>query len=217
MRNNHSVIKFFSSHLLVQSGSMSRCFACLLPLGWYICSYSRPTDKYTNEWRKCLFFLHTNGIHLATLESSTHNISFWEHPKMINYASASSSSCWWWWWRPLRIDDLRMNSRGSAPHAVSIPSTLVCAASVLESHGSPFSTILYSSLQFSTVVGKNIIVAVSRISRKTKWGLAVQDGRCCLHPWWYCLRFSTLTASSFYKHRLKKRHYNCQRSNPEPD
>ena len=120
MRNNHSVIKFFSSHLLVQSGSMSRCFACLLPLGWYICSYSRPTDKYTNEWRKCLFFLHTNGIHLATLESSTHNISFWEHPKMINYASASSSSCWWWWWRPLRIDDLRMNSRGYAPHTVSM-------------------------------------------------------------------------------------------------
>ena len=124
MRNNHSVIKFLSSHLLVQSGSMSRCFACLLPLGWYICSYSRPTDKYTNEWRKCLFFLHTNGIHLATLESSTHNISFWEHPKMINYASASSSSCWWWWWRPLRIDDLRMNSRGSAPHAVGMASRL---------------------------------------------------------------------------------------------
>ena len=118
MRNSHSVIKFFSSHLLVQSGSMSRCLACLLPLGWYICSCSRPTDKYTNEWRKCLFFLHTNGIHLATLESSTHNISFWEHPKMN--ASASSSSCWWWWWRPLRIDDLRMNSRRSAPHTVSM-------------------------------------------------------------------------------------------------
>ena len=124
MRNSHSVIKFFSSHLLVQSGSMSRCLACLLPLGWYICSCSRPTDKYTNEWRKCLFFLHTNGIHLATLESSTHNISFWEHPKMINYASASSSSCWWWWWRPLRIDDLRMNSRRSAPHTVSMADRL---------------------------------------------------------------------------------------------
>ena len=123
MSNSHPVIKFFSSHLLVQSGSMSRCLACLLPLGWYICSCSRPTDKYTNEWRKCLFFLHTNGIHLATLEFSTHNISFWEHPKMINYASASSSSCWWWWWHPLRIDDLRMNFPGRCTTYMRLAST----------------------------------------------------------------------------------------------
>ena len=128
MRNNHSVIKFLSSHLLVQSGSMSRCLACLLPLGWNICSCSRPTDKYTNEWRKCLFFLHTNGIHLATLESSTYNISFRGHPKMRNYASenyasVSSSSCWWWWWHPLRIDDLRMNFPGRCTTYMRLAST----------------------------------------------------------------------------------------------
>ena len=84
-----------------------------------------------------------------------------------------------------------------APHLESLlylPTSMCCLSPGIASvTGVP---ILYHSLQFSTVVGENIIVAVSRISRKTKWGLAVQDGRCCLHPWWYCLRFSTLTASS---------------------
>ena len=49
---------------------------------------------------------------------------------------------------------MEVKVRANAPLTASppLPSTLVCAASVLESHGSPFSTILYSSLQFSTVL-----------------------------------------------------------------
>ena len=54
------------------------------------------------------------------LNPQTHNIPFQGHPKMRNYALVSSSSCWWWWWHPLRIDDLRMNSRSYAPHTSSM-------------------------------------------------------------------------------------------------